>query len=77
MFFGTFEGFENLEVCVFHTKAELDKWLAGEDQFSKHFGSVYKRKELTSKARTHNFLTGQHIISTVDADGIHWLLNRA
>ncbi len=76
MYYGTCEGFEDKEVCVFIVREQLDRWLNGEDLFYQHFGSISPRKELTDKARIRNFLKSPNVVRIVDFDGITWLLNR-
>lgn len=75
-FYGTYKNYEGIDVCEFNTREELDSWLRGEEPFAQAFGIFLPRKELKSKAIIKRMLTNEHVIRTVDMDGINWLLYR-
>lgn len=77
MFYGTYEGFEKLEICEFDTKLELESWLRYEDEFAQAFEPEKSgRKELKDERIIQYFLHNPNVIRATGLDGYRWLLFR-
>ncbi len=76
MFYGTYEGCEGIDVAIFKTRQELEDWIAGKDEFTKHFHSILRKKEWKNKRKIKQMLSDPKTLHTTDEDGISWMLFR-